>query len=176
MDCQDLCEVCYRDDPFLLTRPLSRANLLFGAHSVCGPGRTKYYFAGSQFYDHSCNNERIKEQALAPSVLREMAGVEYELGVPTCDSRIFIVIKQRRQTQLIADKISLYYVLDGNIYQAPSLLALFHSRLIKCVHRLHKAYGAWQRRCAPTVVCAEGGEEREKKKGEIKGGGKGGRL
>ena len=141
--CEDLCEVCYRDDMFLQgAGPLHRANLLFGAHSPRHePVHRQYYFAGSQFYDRSCNNERVKEQALDPSLLRTMVGVEYELGVPTCDdARLFVVVKQRRQTQLIADKMALCYVLDGNIYQAPSLLAVFHSRLIKCVRHLHKAF------------------------------------
>ena len=150
---QDLYEVCYRDDSFLLVAgPLNRANLLYGGHSRHNPVQPRYYFAGSQFYDRSCNNERVKDEALDPSLLRNMVGVEYELGLTTCDSRLFVVIKQRRQTQLIADKIALCYVLDGNIYQAPSLLAVFHSRLIKCVHHLHKAFARLGNAPSPVVA------------------------
>lgn len=89
------------------------------------------YFACSQFYDVSCNNEILKMQRRSLSNLLNMKGIEYVIGKRflKCEPFLFIIVKQQRHSENQVDIIAKYYILDKIIYECPSLKSLFTSRL-----------------------------------------------
>ncbi|KAK4534548.1 hypothetical protein CDCA_CDCA02G0573 [Cyanidium caldarium] len=99
------------------------------------------YFARSPFYDRQCNNEVIRMQRnlqlpAAPGGagmddwLRSMVGVEYVSVGPEerpplpveYVHNLFVIRKQWRRAPDIADVLASYYVLNGSVYQAPTVV------------------------------------------------------
>mmetsp|Transcript_35205 Transcript_35205/g.55164 ORF Transcript_35205/g.55164 Transcript_35205/m.55164 type:complete len:117 (+) Transcript_35205:81-431(+) len=86
------------------------------------------YFSLSPFYDKTCNNEFCKMQAFTQaqleSKLKDMTGVEYVLDKDVKDQRLFVIKKQNRQSRTHEELQAIYYILEGVVYQAPSVF--FH--------------------------------------------------
>jgi len=117
-----------------------------------------FYFAGSLFYDRTCNNERVKMQHpgqhVAPDelerALERMTGVEYRLDhadevAPTAlesAHSLYVIHKQLRTgpPPLQPTVQCHYYVLDGVVYEVPSLRALLSSRVQKLGWLLEGAF------------------------------------
>lgn len=123
----DQIDVCWVDHNWIKAWGL-------GAHNVLD------YFACSQFYDLSCNNELLKMQNKSADSknLEEMTGLEYQVdsssksGLSTLSALhpfLFIIVKQYRKSRSEVVKLNKYYILDKVVYQAPSLKSLFISRL-----------------------------------------------
>ena len=67
---------------------------------------------------HSC----IHHRTLPP-------GVEYELQ-DAQEPHLFVIKKQHRSGPKSTSPLQFYYILDGSIYQAPSLHTALSSRLV----------------------------------------------
>ena len=143
----ELSKTTWRDDQWLTFYPLN----VFTAVD---------YFALSPFYDRSCNNELAKSMGAdvklacatrlvtphayacthgqprdrPPSTVAGLPrtlppGVEYELQ-DAQEPHLFVIRKQQRWGPKSTSPLHFYYILDGNVYQAPSLHAILSSRLV----------------------------------------------
>jgi hypothetical protein len=127
------------------------------------------YFALSQFYDRTCLNQHLKMQvALAPqdveNMLRTLPGIVYQLDEarteeipPNGDEpahTLYVIKKLRRDKKRKETILRFYYVLDGIIYEAPTLAAVMRARLLKLGWHLREAF-----KCAAPMGMAEGEAE-----------------
>lgn len=107
--------------------PLSRENIL-------------EYFSMSPFYDSQSNNEAIRAQGVSAIHLKGMKGLEFEVEPTQDEPKLFVIKKQKRSSPTSADILEVYYVLDGTIYQSPSLLDILNVRYSDICHYLHQAF------------------------------------
>jgi hypothetical protein len=54
---------------------------------------------------------------------------------------LYVIKRQLRENAQVATQQAFYYVLFGNIYQAPSLHACLTSRCARCLHLVDSAFG-----------------------------------
>lgn len=137
---EDLTGVMWHDKNWLSFFPLNKDNVL-------------EYFSHSQFYDERCNNQQIKLQMLDNKLLESMAGIEYQV---TCDvpPGLFVITKFLRSLSPASlEPLAMYYVLDGDVYQAPSVHAILSSRILQSLHHLRKAFETMQN---ASVVSVQG--------------------
>lgn len=72
---------------------------------------------------------------------RELHGAEYTLD--SCqEPHLFVVCKQIRKAADLAAPQMFFYILDGSIYQTPTIHAAFSARLVssplqRCFHTWH---------------------------------------
>lgn len=97
------------------------------------------YFALSMFYDYTSNNQAIRTQGSSVSQLLNMTGLEFALEVPPQEPPVYIVKKQNRVSTRIANVLEVFYIINGVIYQSPSLMDVMSTRLMKTTHYLDKA-------------------------------------
>ena len=125
------------NEPWLHAFGLSRENVL-------------EYFALSMFYDPKSNNQALRTQGAPISALLQMTGIEYALdeqAIPAVrgqlhlaeSAALFVIKKQNRYSPHKADLIEVYYVLNGVIYLAPSLMDIVRSRVLKSTVYLKRA-------------------------------------
>ena len=146
------------------------------------------YFALSQFYDRTCNNEQLKMQrgagtgnAAIAQLLEQMSGVEYVLHEaqelqPTSESSahsLYVIRKQRREVARppVITVLRMYYVLDGIVYEAPTLEAVLRTRLLKLGWLLGGAFSAIKDAIAGVTAAAEGSGSAEAAGSEAGGSG-----
>ncbi|KAI8895544.1 MED6 mediator sub complex component-domain-containing protein [Globomyces pollinis-pini] len=104
------------------------------------------YFSQSQFYDTSCINEQIKMQArfnlLEANLLdhTKMVGFEYDLWYFTYQPSYFIIRKHQRYSPQKTELVAIYYIVEGTIYQSPSLSTLLTNRVLTSTFFLTKAF------------------------------------
>ncbi|CAM9489347.1 unnamed protein product [Chrysoparadoxa australica] len=112
------------------------------------------YFAQSPFYDKSSNNEQCRMQGLDPRVaLKGMTGLEFWLvdlppeqnpieNMPNGMQRrhLYTIRRQLRRAMKTAEIQATYYIIDGTIYQSPSVLELLRSRLDKLALHTSQAF------------------------------------
>ena len=65
----------------------------------------------------------------------ELQGVEFRLDVVQ-EPHLFVIGKWRRQTPDLAAALMYYYVLDGSVYQTPTIHAALSARLVR-LHACH---------------------------------------
>jgi len=58
-------------------------------------------------------------------------GIEYELQSAQ-EPHLFIICRQLRSAPKAVTRQQFYYILDGSVYQAPSLHAAMASRVVWC--------------------------------------------
>ena len=120
------------DPIFLQQFPLTRENAL-------------EYFARSPFYDEKSNNETLRMQGTSMSHLKTMTGLEFAVDESVgsaknaTDSRLFVIKKQERSSPSTARVLSVYYILDGTVYQSPNLLHLLMTKYNKITDSLKHA-------------------------------------
>lgn len=132
----DLAHVCFRDVAWLQLFPLNKTTVLD-------------YFAMSQFYERTCNNEVLKMQARFTDnealfqQLHKMTGIEYAV-LKSVSPNLFIIAKRTRVSPTQTKVLACYYVIDGSIYMAPNLYTVACSRLSASMHYLREAiaYGS----------------------------------
>ncbi|KAK9842233.1 hypothetical protein WJX81_001909 [Elliptochloris bilobata] len=138
---EDLSGVCWRDDQWLQFFPLNRLSALD-------------YFALSPFYDRTCNNEQAKLQGLDPTKVATLPpGIEYELQ-EVQEPHLFVVCRQLRTTPKAATRQQFFYILDGSVYQAPSLHAAMASRVSRCLYNVRQAFQTMQADLDPLLKVA----------------------
>lgn len=137
---KDLLNRSFMDPIFLQQFALTRENAL-------------EYFCRSPFYDISSNNETLRMQGTSMSHvhLQRMTGIEFALGEDrgsregsrgndgSSDGRLFLVKKQRRDSPTSVHVLSVYYILDGTVYQSPNLLHLMMTKYNKIASCLSAA-------------------------------------
>lgn len=105
------------------------------------------YFALSQFYDRTCTNEQLRMQTRFTTTaaggqaivrLEDMVGIEYVVH-KVLPPHLFIIHKRLRHSEADVDVLASYYILDGTIYQAPSLLSLLKCRVTSSLAYLNEA-------------------------------------
>ncbi|CAI7929567.1 unnamed protein product, partial [Closterium sp. NIES-54] len=69
----------------------------------------------------------------------EMVGWEYSLHMAQ-EPHLFVLRKQKRDGPDRTTPVAAYYILDGSIYQAPSLHAVIGSRICRALHHLRAAF------------------------------------
>ncbi|GAA96692.1 hypothetical protein E5Q_03363 [Mixia osmundae IAM 14324] len=136
------------------------------------------YFALSPFWDNRSNNQTLRMQTMYSGVplvneaeqLKQFIGIEFAI-VHAQPPGLFVIHKRKRTSQHEAQPIAAYYVLHGNVYQAPDLYAVLSSRLLGAgarlkdsydrVHSNQPAYDPWVQSTYPwRIVKAERGAER----------------
>lgn len=161
MASEDLRHVSFKDVAWLQNFALTEATVLD-------------YFALSQFYERTCNNEVLRMQArytdhpssgdLLLQQLHRMTGIEYGL-LASRPPGLFIIGKWQRHSPQRASLLACYYVLEGAIYMAPSVRDVLEGRLASAAHHLREAlaYGARHVTYAPArrqyQVSRSGGDE-----------------
>ncbi|KAJ1501585.1 Mediator of RNA polymerase II transcription subunit 6 [Coelomomyces lativittatus] len=70
----------------------------------------------------------------------KMSGIEYYTWHSDVVGQVFHLLKQYKYSNTHATPMAAYYILQGNVYQAPDLQALLSSRLRTCLHHLTAAY------------------------------------
>ncbi|CAL8470759.1 g10301 [Coccomyxa elongata] len=137
----ELAQTTWRDDAWLSFFPLN----VFTALD---------YFALSPFYDRTCNNELAKSQGGDLKLATLPPGVEYEVQ-DAQEPHLFIIRKQHRSGPKTTAPLQYYYILDGNVYQAPSLHAALSSRISRCLHNVRTAFNLMQSDLDPLLKSAE---------------------
>jgi hypothetical protein len=123
---EDQLGVSFRDAAYLQRNVLSLHNVLD-------------YFALSEFYDRTCNNALCVMQRVDLSQMVNMTGVEYVVFHAHEPSSLFVVRKQRRSSPELAEHLLTYYIINGTVFQAPSLGAVLSSRILKSLHYARRA-------------------------------------
>ena len=131
--------VQWRDDSWLASFPLNEFTALD-------------YFALSPFYDPASNNEALRRQGLGAGYQRCITQQSTPLHAPELspccspcrdfpsgthfrlhDSQpphLFVVRKLHKAASQPEASLAVYYILDGSVYQAPTLHAALHSRMV----------------------------------------------
>lgn len=129
----DKTDICFRDPHYL---QLHNGRIPSAGHAL------EYLSHASEFYVSSCINEQIKMQTMYSGNRwdgSKMNGVEYCPWFTDVANQNFHLIKQfRNQGQVYP--LAAYYILDGNIYQAPDLHKLVSSRLRSALYHLNEAF------------------------------------
>ena len=60
-----------------------------------------------------------------------MVGIEYQVCYEQMNPLLFGIVKQKRSSPTKSIPLVYYYVLNGNIYQAPSVASLLANRLVR---------------------------------------------
>ncbi|KAL6078717.1 Mediator of RNA polymerase II transcription subunit 6 [Balamuthia mandrillaris] len=124
---EDQTGISFKDSAWLKAFPLNSQTVLD-------------YFSLSSFYDRTCNNEQCKMQGRDLSFLTRMVGPEYALFYAAEAEGLFVIRKQIRESPETVTPIHTYYIVQGTIYQAPSLHAVISSRMISCMYYLHQSF------------------------------------
>ena len=110
------------------------------------PHTAEEYFSGSQWYDRTCLNEQWKIQGVYPTddARSRSTGVEYRL-VHLQPPILYVLRKERRESGQDPRALGSYYILDGTIFQAPTVEHVITSRMAKCVYHVKAAMGLLQK-------------------------------
>ncbi|KAK9454751.1 MED6 mediator subfamily complex component-domain-containing protein [Dipodascopsis uninucleata] len=107
------------------------------------------YFAQSPFYDRSSNNQVLKMQSQfngpmmqqqdISQALSTMRGVEFVIAMSNPASALWIIRKQNRLSSTEVIPLSTYFVINENIYMAPSVYSIVSSRMLSTIKSLRSA-------------------------------------
>ncbi|KAJ1920702.1 Mediator of RNA polymerase II transcription subunit 6 [Mycoemilia scoparia] len=109
------------------------------------PENVLEYFSLSPFWDPNSNNAVVKMQTQFNALqsedmdLRQMVGVEFAIAYHDAPI-VFVIVKQHRLSPEKATPIIYYYVVNGRIYQAPTLYSILSSRLVTSIKHIEDAF------------------------------------
>ncbi|GAA5853234.1 hypothetical protein JCM9279_006270 [Rhodotorula babjevae] len=111
------------------------------------------YFSYSPFFDKRSNNATLRMQMMFANggmhgvdeerELRRLTGLEFAvspLSRPQDD--LFIIVKRQRSSPDVATDLGAFYILNGNVYQAPSLFEVLNERMLTSIHALSTSFSA----------------------------------
>lgn len=86
----------------------------------------------------SCAAADCRQAQIMTMLCRSLSGIEFELHLAQAP-HLYVVRKQWRETAQLAHPLTYYYILDGSIYQAPTVQAILASRLVRkcCLSAQH---------------------------------------
>ncbi|KAI8819841.1 MED6 mediator sub complex component-domain-containing protein [Fimicolochytrium jonesii] len=132
----DLTHISWKDTAFIQTYGLNKDNVMA-------------YFSLSPFFDKSSIKEQISMQTRfnqldagqSTQPERTITGLDYELldandTLPT----LFTIVKGDRKSPTRVNRLAVYYVIDGTIYQAPDLYSLLSNRVLNSLHQVQDAF------------------------------------
>ncbi|CAD5226245.1 unnamed protein product [Bursaphelenchus okinawaensis] len=139
-------------DPEELNRQ-SYSNFLQIPQNAINRDNVLTYFCDPKnpFYDNQSDNEQLRMQRqstmpngiafiedMLPQLNRMVNGIQYVVhdGQPP----LFVIRKQRRTSVSQYQPLAFYYVLNGVVYQAPSIYTIAQSRLVGAVEPLKKGF------------------------------------
>eukprot|EP00884_Botryococcus_braunii_P017784 jgi/Botrbrau1/468/Bobra.110_2s0107.1 len=136
---EDLTDTCWRDDQWLQIFPLNTFTALD-------------YFSFSPFFVRGCNNDIARMQGLDSSKMGILPpGIEYVVQ-DAQEPHLFVIRRQHRTSPKTSPTPqAIYYILDGTIYQAPSLHAALTARLNRCLYSLRRAFHQMQADLDPLI-------------------------
>ncbi|ORX68045.1 MED6-domain-containing protein, partial [Linderina pennispora] len=109
-----------------------------GPNGGLRPDNVLEYFGLSPFWDPSSNNAILRMQTQfnelqnASLDLRQMTGIEFAVTYHEAPA-LFIITKQRRSNPTKVTPVSIYYVVNGNVYEAPSLYSIISTRMLSSI-------------------------------------------
>ena len=123
------------------------------------------YLALSQFYDRTCNNEVVSMQtrytnqtntgplshAAIKEKLQSMIGIEYMLKEAK-PPNYFLIQKVYRSSPSNISLLSEVFLMNGTIYQAPSLESILHFRLSNILDNLGEAWSYCNEFALPDIA------------------------
>ena len=112
--------VVFRCDAWLASVPLAESTAV-------------EYFSLSPFYQHTCTNESLRARGMRmddAEELKRSVGVEYVV-VAAQPPHLFAIAKRKRSSPTNASILAMYYILDGNVYQSPTLRDVINSRTVR---------------------------------------------
>ncbi|KAF1751488.1 hypothetical protein GCK72_018042 [Caenorhabditis remanei] len=123
---------------------LSFRNPQWPANQIYKENALEYFCnQANTFYEmNSCNQQIIMQGIKNRTVeecLRNMQGIQYVLWYS--QPPLFIICKQRRNSPTNVSPISYYYIISGNVHQAPDMYSLIQSRLLGALEPLRNAFG-----------------------------------
>mmetsp|Transcript_7269 Transcript_7269/g.13157 ORF Transcript_7269/g.13157 Transcript_7269/m.13157 type:complete len:240 (-) Transcript_7269:77-796(-) len=122
---EDLTSRSWKNQGWLDTYPLDARSVLS-------------YFAESIFYDPNCNNEIARKHFMDPTRIANLPpGVEYVV-TESQEPHLFVICKQKRSLVEVTAQVY-YYILDGVVYQAPTLHQVLSSRMSRCKWNIRQA-------------------------------------
>jgi hypothetical protein len=98
------------------------------------------YFYLSPFYDSTANNQILRAQRVSPSHLLNMIGLEFIVEPNPYEPTLFLIKKQNRKSSHHVEVLEVFYVMEGIIYQSPSLIDVLSTRYNKIALYLHQAF------------------------------------
>lgn len=121
------------------------------------------YFERSPFFDVKSNNMRARKEGkdpAVPGVLESMpAGLEYVVQ-EVQEPNLFVIKKQLRKAPDSITPLAFYHVLDGTIYQAPTLHAVLLCRMRRCLWNIKSGLSKMQADLDPLHQILKGEEKR----------------
>ncbi|GAA6060622.1 hypothetical protein JCM10212_006373 [Sporobolomyces blumeae] len=136
------------------TQPLSHLQwrapeFLLAFHSLSTRQLALDYFALSPFFDKASNNNQLRMQmAFSRGGMdgvdeeRELArfvGVEYVVAEAD-PPNWFVIHKRMRTSPTSTSVLSVYHILNANVYQAPSLYNVLNERIMTSLHALSSSF------------------------------------
>ncbi|KAJ1664913.1 Mediator of RNA polymerase II transcription subunit 6 [Coemansia sp. RSA 1813] len=109
------------------------------------PDNVLEYFSQSPFWDSSSNNAVLKMQTQFNDLqhssydLKNMVGIEFAVSHQEPPS-LFIITKFRRTSPTRAVPLAVYYITDGNTYEAPTLYSIISTRMLSSIKRVEEAF------------------------------------
>jgi len=100
------------------------------------------YFSHSPFYDRTSANERFAK-LVNPKEIDEFmaisAGKQY-LKEHARPPRLYCILRQVRHNESSVTPTGMFYIIDGNIYEAPTLRAVAENRLMTSIFHLQNSF------------------------------------
>ncbi|KAI5479715.1 Mediator complex, subunit Med6 [Pseudohyphozyma bogoriensis] len=103
------------------------------------PQNVMDYFALSPFFDRRSTNAQLRMQMMfsrggmagvdEEAELRRFVGIEYTVATANAPS-LFVIHKSERTSPTAATPLAVYYILNDNIYQSPSIYSVLNERLL----------------------------------------------
>ena len=109
-------------------------------HSPLTLSTAENYFYLSTFYKLPALNELVRRGAYDwATVEQHFSGIEYRT-VKGDGQNLFIVKKQYRKSRTDVTVVAVYYILNGEIYQSPSIFDIVSARLLNCSSLITQAF------------------------------------
>ncbi|KAJ2037611.1 Mediator of RNA polymerase II transcription subunit 6 [Coemansia sp. RSA 2337] len=109
------------------------------------PDNVLEYFSQSPFWDPSSNNAVLKMQTQFNDLqhssydLKSMVGIEFAVTHQEPPA-LFIITKFRRSSPTKLVPITVYYITDGNAYEAPTLYSIVSTRMLSSIKKVEEAF------------------------------------
>jgi len=102
-----------------------------------------HYFSFSPFYDRTCINSQLHQQQFTEQQQQEALltckGKQYMLDGAQ-PPYLWVLIRSVRLTINDSKTTGMFYIIDRNVFQSPTMLNVIQSRLVSSVFHVHSAF------------------------------------